>query len=103
MVKLVNDKINPEDRVLVLLPVEMIPDGATVTKRTGDKEYIFRRNFTVWLLPDQPDRKMQIEGFFIGADGEVNQVKEGTLLHWHIYAEDLVDMLQGSWHERTDQ
>jgi len=102
-VALVNDKINPEDRILVLLPVENIPDGATVTKRTGDKEYVLRRNMKVYLLPDAPDRTIEIEGFFLGADGEVRQVQEGTLLHWNICAEDFVDEMQRSWHERVEQ
>ncbi len=103
MVAFVNDKINPEDKILILLSVEKIPDGATVTKPTGHKEYVLRRNFTVWLLPDAPDRKMLIEGFFIGGDGEVRQVKKGALLHWHVCAEDFAEEMQRSWDERTEQ
>lgn len=91
-----NKNICPEDNLRVLLAVQDIPDESTVSRRTGEYTYTLRHNLTFWTLDHK--KEVAVEGFFLVDDkGTTNQVQPGTLLHWHITAEDLVDTLRDSW------
>jgi hypothetical protein len=98
-----NTQICPEDELRVLLPASKIPNGATITKRTGEVVYILRQGLKVYS-DTKGERPLDIEGvFLINTRGEINQVKPDTLLHWHVTAETLVDELQSSWMEEDGQ
>ncbi len=103
-----NKVICPEDLVRVLLPARMIPDKATVSKRTGEEQFALCHTLKVY--PDSADKTivdckpLEIEGFFlVGARGGVTQVAADKLLHWVVAAETLVDVLQGSWEAELEQ
>lgn len=88
--------ICPEDIIQVLLPADKIPDGATVTKRTGVQDYVLRHQLRVYR--EKPEDTLEIDGLFLlGPRGTVNQVKPDTMLHWHVTAEELVDELRRAW------
>lgn len=103
----INKEICPEDVVLLLLPVGMIPDRSKVSKRTGEVQYILLHDLHVYpvkeakgLRPERLVEDIHIKGFFLmGERGDVNQVEAKTHLHWHVTAEDLVRVLQESWEE----
>jgi hypothetical protein len=96
-----NIAISPEDMLLVLLPAEKIPHDATVSKRTGDQTHTLKHKLTVFALgpDDTPVRPPTvIDGYFIISDrGQINQVKEYTLMHWHVTAEEFQHLLVRSW------
>lgn len=82
--------------MLVLLPAKMIPDHATVSKRTGEYTMVLRHDLTVYVV--KPDGPLKITGYFlVNERGDINQVTEETRLHWHVTAEELVDTLKNSW------
>lgn len=93
---LTNLTINPETILRVLLHASEIPDGAAVSKRTGDKLYTLRHNVVFW--DEKGVKQTVVEGFFIvDTQGNINQVKPLTMLHWNITADDLIDTLKLSW------
>ncbi len=106
-----NEKICPEDVLRVLLPVGMIPQGATVSKRGGEQTFTLAHGLRVYpvreakgLRPESadPQQAMTIDGFFLVSGLNINQVKEDLLVHWHVTTEDFVDTMQRSW-EGTPQ
>ena len=38
-----------------------------------------------------------VEGYFLISGTNINQVKEDTELHWHVSAEEFVDIMKQSW------
>ena len=95
--KMENKVICPEDVLLLLQPVEQIPDGATVSKRTGEQTFILRHTLKIGEYLAKNKEPLVVEGFFIISGSYVNQVAPGTALHWHVVAEDLVETLKDSW------
>ena len=107
-----NDKICPEDTLKILLPVEMIPDGSTVTKRTGEQEFTLRRSLRFWTYPPEKRhpaksaraaaeeaKAMSVQGLFIvSSRGDITQVKPGTILCLVIHAETFVELMRASWY-----
>jgi len=92
-----NKRICPEDTLKVILPAEMIPDQARVTKIKGENGYVLRHNLILYSSGKEP---VKIEGFFlIGDRGDINQVDPGKQLCWCVVAEDLVESLTVSWQE----
>lgn len=80
----------------VLLPASMIPDGATVRKRTGESCYVLRHNLT--LYQNQSKEHVQpivVEGYFLCGDrGNISQIREDLLIHWEVTVEELYDFLR---------
>lgn len=102
MSDLINKILCPEDAVMVLLPAHKIPDGAIISRRTGDYRYTLRHGVTVYPVPKTDAKPLKIDGFFVVNErGDINQVTPDTLLHWNTTAEGLVDTLRASW--ETDQ
>jgi hypothetical protein len=96
-----NKKICPEDIVRVILPAEMIPDQARVSKVKGEVGYVLRHNLTLYSSAKEP---VKIEGYFlIGDRGDINQVEPGKQLCWLVTAEDLVEALKASWYKVLEQ
>lgn len=80
----------------VILPAEVIPVGATVTKVTGQKEYILRDDIKIYgsTSEDQKDMMRELRAdkgtrFMVAEDGNINIVAGGTELLWHVDAEGL--------------
>lgn len=94
--------ICPEDVLGVILPAESIPDGSSVTKRTGEAQYILKQGIKVYS-DTKGESPLVVDGcFLVSPSGSINQVKPTTLLRWNITAEDLVVQLQLAW-EPTPQ
>lgn len=87
----------PEDQIRILLPANLIPDTSIVSKRSGESTFTLKHSLRVY--PETKGEKvLTIEGcFLVGQRGDVNQVSDKTLLHWHVTAEDFVDTMQQSW------
>jgi hypothetical protein len=96
----INKVICPEDEIAVVLPARMIPDRATVTKRTGDVRYVLRHDLTLYTLDKNPTT---VSGFFLVSDrGDVNQVQADKRFCWLVTAEGFVCEMRRSWKERAE-
>ena len=64
-----------------------IPDGAIVTKRTGEKEYMLKRDIKIYGEAEGECREVTVkEGFVFlipKGGGNINAVSEGTKLLRH--------------------
>lgn len=89
--------LSPGDPLAVLMPAARIPDGATVSKRTGEKRYILRDRIEMYgVAPDclakagkntlmAPPRA----AFLVDASGNLSLIDGPTLLLWHISVAEL--------------
>jgi len=92
--------IDRRERLGVMLPASMIPDGAIVTKRTGSTELVLRHSLRVYPIQGSGQVPMVVEGTFLHAGrGDINQIKPDTILVWRIEAEDFVIGLQSTWED----
>jgi len=96
-----------EMEVKVLLPAGKIPLGATVTKRTGKKQYKLLGRLRMFPAP-LPKAEREAGGekpavqeiraepgvLFLVSDGDANAIKATTELMWTTTAEELVYHLQ---------
>lgn len=83
-----------DDVISILLPVEKIPDKATVTKRNGDSELTLSHSLKVYRSAEKLE-PLVIGGYFLhGPRGSLNQVLPGTIMVWRVQAADLLDYLQ---------
>lgn len=70
----------------LLVKIKHVPDGASVTKKTGNAEFIVRNSLTLFTYgPDgsTPDRKVISEEgikYMMGARGDVTMVSEETVV-----------------------
>lgn len=90
------DDSAPTD-ITVLLPAGEIPLKATVTKRTGEKEYILVNVIRVFNDKGAP-RVISADGgarFLAGHGGDFNVVGNDVLLLWKTTRVDLMEYLQG--------
>ncbi len=83
----------------IVLSAKEIPDGETVTKKTGEKEYILRHTIKIFAPQGKKGEEKQvpmvIAGYFlISPNGDINQIVESTELMWRATASDLYYKLQ---------
>jgi len=94
-------KIEASDVIRVLLPAHKIPEGATVTKRSGDKLYTLRREL---LLYTNEGKNVLASGCFLCDNvGNANQVDSELELHWVLTTNELLEKLQYDWGENDEQ
>ena len=87
----------------MIIPLGDVPEGSTVTKRTGSKEYRVRDTFSIWGAPkgDEPKDKQEFhagEGarFLVPDDGgDVNALGSDIEVVWIVTREDLEAYLAG--------
>jgi len=79
----------------VLIEVGSIPDGAVVTKRTGEKEYNLYSTIKFYALKGLQDVKA-IDGakFLCADDGNISIVSETTVVCWHVEEQELFEYLR---------
>lgn len=66
-----------------LLPASHIPDGATVSKRTGSYRYTLTKSIT--LYSDAGKQVLLNNGnFLFNERGDINSIPGDTLLLWHM-------------------
>ena len=83
-----------EDQLKLQLEAQKIPDRSIVTKRTGNQEYVLRKNISVYS-DQKAEKPTIIQGLFlIGVRGDINQVAPDLVLCWVVKAEELYDMLE---------
>jgi len=80
----------------IILPAQAIPAGSTVTKITGQKEYILRDDIKIFgsINPDQQDMLRELRAdkgtrFMVSADGNISIVAGDSELLWHVDADQL--------------
>lgn len=64
----------------IVREARFIPDGSTITKLTGEKEYILKHKLPVYML--DKENRLDVEGIFITCMSGVNQIKPHTELIW---------------------
>lgn len=86
-----------KDVVKLLVPLRMVPDGATVTKRTGEKEYVVSR--AVRIYGDGPVKQAITPDagtvFLVGPEGNLNAIGEGVEVIWKVAVWELRDFVNG--------
>jgi len=78
--------------ISVLLKSDMIPDGSTVTKRTGDKRYTLKKKIKVFTGAVKMDKpvELDVEGtFLVDSNGNINQIDSSAILGWITNLDDL--------------
>lgn len=82
----------------VILPASRIPNGATVSKKTGEKRYTLRDTVPIWDVPENSSLPECLEGegvkFLASDDGALVVVAHDKELVWHVRADDLICHLQ---------
>jgi hypothetical protein len=79
----------------VLLPARQIPDGATVSKPTGQKKYALRRGLVIYA-EEGANRKSTVSpaagSVFLLTEfgGSISQHSDSSLLHWHTTLDGLI-------------
>lgn len=104
-----NDDVEPRDsefpflhvpeEIAVILPARAIPNGSTVTKRTGKAEFTLVDRITIYADKNVDTKPQQIEAgpgvmFLIGPRGGINAISDQTKLVWITNVEMLIDHLQ---------
>jgi len=85
------------DEVKVIVPLSVVPDDSTVTKRTGTKEYTKRSKLTVYG-PGKEIKSIEAgEGvvFLIDDSGNINAMSETTEVGWLACEYDLQVLFRG--------
>lgn len=84
----------------ILLPASKIPDGAQVSKRTGDMVYTLNKQIKVY--PDKSvESKVEIDVkgcFLFGPRGGINQIDPNLQLHWIVGVDELYYYLEEEGH-----
>lgn len=69
----------------VLLPAGDIPDGSTVTKRTGAKEYILKHKIKIYADKNSGTTPQVLEADgvkYLTGDGAINAISDNVVLIW---------------------
>lgn len=81
-------------KVTLILDADDIPDNSEVTKVTGTKEYILKKNLTLY----GPEGKIPIkmpQGFvYIVDEGDINMISAGTKLKIELEIEEAISLLK---------
>jgi hypothetical protein len=88
----------------VMLPLSEIPEGATVSKVTGQVEFTVRDTIALTVYNEAKTRQTITphDGcrFLLGARGDISAYSGKTEFHWHATAEELYryfeDVLEGT-------
>lgn len=70
----------------IVLEACYVPDGSYVTKPTGTKPYMLKRDVKIYGMPDnqQPVLPINADGIaFLFSDGEINAITEDSLVAVH--------------------
>lgn len=75
----------------LILPANQIPEGATVTKRTGESEYCLRRSLKMYTAGAAMKEIKADDGcvFLVGPSGNVNIHSGETELAWVVEENEL--------------
>jgi hypothetical protein len=86
----------------LIMRVDVVPDGATVTKIAGTKEYKVRR--TLHIYADRPEHRREVACdagcvFLVDAEGNANVCLGTKEMCWHASEADMREMLQMQYFE----
>lgn len=75
----------------IILHAAEIPIGSTVTKKTGEKPYILRKELTIYgKMADVPQKIVAKDVFFmIDERGGINAIPHDQELMWHVNEHEL--------------
>ena len=76
----------------VLIAVGRLPNGSSVTKRTGEKQYTVRREIRIWEVDGTAKviKADESARFLVTAGGEINTMGAGVEVIWHATLEEVV-------------
>jgi hypothetical protein len=94
-----NLNICPETILRVVLPAQDIPDGAQVTKLTGEQVLTLRHNLVLYQS-EKGQEAVMVEGcFIVNGRAQITQVKPEQKLCWVVTAEDFMGCIEHSWED----
>ena len=96
--------VRPTDVLSIIMEARKIPNEAIVTKRTGGKEYMLRRDLKVYPITESGDKQppLTINGFFLTHEGTFNQIAADTVLVYRVRAHTLMALLENSLENEQD-
>lgn len=84
----------PDNTLSVLVPAVAIKDGSTVRKKTGQKEYIVKRNIKIYNT-DKMEIKCEADSVFLVDDrGNISMISSDTVLLLEVEIEYLLRDLE---------
>lgn len=87
-----------DDVFKLLLPAAEIPDGATVSKRTGEAEYVLKTSLKIFAgktgTTDQVIKAHDGAVFLVSPNGSINAYPGTTLIHWIVGEDELFRWLE---------
>lgn len=85
-----------DERITMILPAWQIPEGSTVTKRTGEVEYLLRPEIKVYSKKGVTQVIKAGGGvlFLVGSDGNANAISADTKLAWSPYIDEAIYFLE---------
>lgn len=81
------------------MPVQDIPLGSTVTKKTGEKEYTLRDDIKIWgSTQEQTENLRELKAddgtrFLISKNGDISIISGETEMLWHVDNQTLYNFL----------
>ncbi len=90
----------------VLLPAGDIPDGATVTKRTGAKEYKLKHKIKIYADKDSGTSAQVLEADgvkYLTGDGAINAISDKVVLIWKTTTGELHQFLEDMLNPEEDK
>ena len=86
----------------ILIRADLIPDGAIVTKRTGQKEYRLLRRIRIFTPERDANRReilptsnnVFLQSMDVHQQGDYNEVYGSTELHWKMSTADVMRIVR---------
>ncbi|NIT79612.1 MAG: hypothetical protein GWN58_33180 [Anaerolineae bacterium] len=90
-------------RLKVILAAHYLPERATVTKPTGQKEYTLTSEIRFYgdNAPEKVTADKNIR-FLVSGDGAVNIISADKELAWNVHADELRDFLERAYLDLED-
>jgi len=86
--------------IVVLMEASKIPNGSTITKKTGEYLYVLKKDITVYYdVSEQPRKPLTIKSedgmvFLMNKQGDLSCIKGSTKLLWYVESRDLMRYLE---------
>lgn len=89
-------------QIRIILPAGDIPDGSTVSKRTGEAKFTLVHKLVIYTYPQKELGKLPnvIQGFFINNSRSISQVSPDTELVWYTTPDELLMCVEKSYVEQ---
>lgn len=86
--------LNLNSQLGLVVQAALVPDGSTVSKKTGSKPYTLRHTLKVYRDSSVGGpTPFEMQGCFLLSDGSVDQINPSTELLWRVSVAELHDIL----------